>query len=51
MAAELATRAGAGIRRIARLLSDANGTSLGIAISDAEVALTLPRGLIDHPQA
>lgn len=42
--AELATRAGTGIRRIARLLRQANGTSLGIAISDAEVVLTLPRG-------
>jgi ATP-dependent DNA helicase RecG len=42
--AELATRAGTGIRRIARLLKEANGTDLGIAISDAEVALTLPRG-------
>ncbi|MGH3938548.1 MAG: RNA-binding domain-containing protein [Pseudonocardiaceae bacterium] len=44
VAAELATRAGTGIRRIARLLREANGTSLGIAISDAEVVLTLPRG-------
>ncbi len=44
VAAELATRAGTGIRRIARLLRQTNGTSLGIAISDAEVALTLPRG-------
>ncbi|MBV9011380.1 MAG: putative DNA binding domain-containing protein [Pseudonocardiales bacterium] len=43
-AAELATRAGTGIRRIARLLRQANGTSLGISISDAEVVLTLPRG-------
>lgn len=43
-AAELATRAGTGIRRITPLLKDTNGTSLGIAISDAEVALTLPRG-------
>ena len=42
--AQLATRAGTGIRRIARLLREANGTELGIAISDAEVALTLPRG-------
>ncbi len=44
VAAELATRAGTGIRRIARLLQQAHGTSLGIAISDAEVVLTLPRG-------
>ena len=42
--AELATRAGTGIRHIARLLRQANGTSLGITISDAEVVLTLPRG-------
>ncbi|MGH3926214.1 MAG: ATP-binding protein, partial [Pseudonocardiaceae bacterium] len=39
----LATRAGTGIRRIARLLKEAGGTSLGISISEAEVALTLPR--------
>ncbi len=44
VAAELATRAGTGIRRITRLLKEANGTELGIAISEAEVALTLPRG-------
>ncbi len=44
VAAELATRAGTGIRRIARLLRQAHGTSLGIVISDAEVVLTLPRG-------
>ncbi|MGH3768880.1 MAG: RNA-binding domain-containing protein [Pseudonocardiaceae bacterium] len=44
VAAEFATRAGTGIRRIARLLRQANGTSLGIAISDVEVVLTLPRG-------
>jgi len=43
-AAELGTRTGTGIRRIARLLRQANGTSLGIAISAAEVVLTLPRG-------
>ena len=43
-AAGLATRAGTGIRRIARLLKETNGTNLGISISDAEVALTLPRG-------
>jgi predicted HTH transcriptional regulator len=42
--AQLGTRAGTGIRRIARLLREANGTDLGITISDAEVALTLPRG-------
>ncbi|MGH3839739.1 MAG: ATP-binding protein, partial [Pseudonocardiaceae bacterium] len=44
VAAELASRAGTGIRRITRLLRQTNGTSLGIAISDAEVVLTLPRG-------
>lgn len=43
-AAGFATRAGTGIRRIARLLRQINGTSLGITISDAEVTLTLPRG-------
>jgi ATP-dependent DNA helicase RecG len=41
--AELATRAGTGIRRIARLLREHNGTELGITISDAEVVLSLPR--------
>ncbi len=42
--AQLATRAGTGIRRIARLLREAHGTQLGIAISDIEVVLSLPRG-------
>ncbi len=42
--AELATRAGTGIRRIARLLREHGGGELGITISDAEVVLTLPRG-------
>lgn len=41
--AELATRAGTGVRRIARLLREFGGLSLGIDISDAEVVLTLPR--------
>jgi len=41
--AELATRAGTGIRRIARLLRDHGGGELGITISDAEVVLALPR--------
>lgn len=41
--AQLATRAGTGIRRIARLLRQAHGTELGIEISDAEVVLSLPR--------
>ncbi len=42
--AQLATRAGTGIRRISRLLREVHGTKLGIAISDAEVVLSLPRG-------
>jgi ATP-dependent DNA helicase RecG len=42
--AALATQAGTGVRRIARLLRQANGTELGIVISDAEVRLVLPRG-------
>jgi predicted HTH transcriptional regulator len=46
--AQLATRAGTGIRRIARLLREANGTELGITISDAEVVLTLPRGSVQR---
>jgi ATP-dependent DNA helicase RecG len=41
--AQLATRAGTGIRRIARLLRERSGAELGISISDAEVVLTLPR--------
>ena len=41
--AQLATRAGTGIRRIARLLRQAGGAELGITISDAEVVLSLPR--------
>jgi ATP-dependent DNA helicase RecG len=42
--AQLATRAGTGIRRIARLLRETNGTELGIDINDTEVTLVLPRG-------
>lgn len=42
-AAQLATRAGTGILRIARLLREQSGRELGISISDAEVALVLPR--------
>jgi predicted HTH transcriptional regulator len=45
-AAQLATRAGTGILRIARLLREQSGRELGIAISDAEVALILPRAAI-----
>jgi predicted HTH transcriptional regulator len=41
--AQLATRAGTGIRRIARLLREAYDAELGIVISDAEVVLLLPR--------
>ncbi|MDL5157469.1 RNA-binding domain-containing protein [Actinomycetospora termitidis] len=43
VASGLATRAGSGIPRIARLLRKSAGTTLGISISDAEVVLTLPR--------
>lgn len=39
----LATRAGSGVPRIARLLRQASDATLGIAISDAETVLTLPR--------
>ncbi len=42
-AAGLATQAGTGILRIARLLREHSGQELGISISEAEVALTLPR--------
>lgn len=43
MASGLATRAGSGIPRIARLLRQSSESTLGIAISDAEVVLTLTR--------
>lgn len=42
-ASRLATRAGSGIRRITRLLREAGSGDPGIAISDTEVVLTLPR--------
>ena len=42
--AQLGTRAGTGIRRIARLLRERSGQSLDIKISDAEITLVLPRG-------
>ncbi|MGH3232932.1 MAG: RNA-binding domain-containing protein [Streptosporangiaceae bacterium] len=42
-AAQLATRAGTGVLRIARLLRESSGQSVDIRISDAEVALILPR--------
>jgi ATP-dependent DNA helicase RecG len=41
--AQLGTRAGTGIRRIARLLREHSGQHLDIKISDAEVALVLPK--------
>jgi predicted HTH transcriptional regulator len=41
--AEFATGAGTGLRRIARLLRENGGLELDIRISDAEVALILPR--------
>jgi ATP-dependent DNA helicase RecG len=44
--AQLATRAGTGVRRIARLLREHSGQDLGIQISDAEVVLILPRGSV-----
>jgi len=43
-AGQLATRAGTGIRRITRLLRETDVDGPDIAISDAEVVLTLPRG-------
>lgn len=39
----LATRAGSGVPRIAKLLREASDATLGIVISDAETLLTLPR--------
>jgi len=42
--AQLATRAGTGIRRIARLLRENGDRELGIRILGVEVTLTLPRG-------
>lgn len=39
----LATRAGSGVPRIAKLLREASDSTLGITISDAETVLTLPR--------
>jgi hypothetical protein len=44
-AAQLGTRAGPGIARIARLLREHSGRSLGIQISEAQVVLVLPRAL------
>lgn len=42
-AAQLATRAGTGVLRIVRLLRENSGQNVDIRISDAEVALILPR--------
>lgn len=44
-AAQLATRAGTGVLRIARLLREHSGQSVDIRITDAEVALILPRAV------
>jgi ATP-dependent DNA helicase RecG len=41
--AQLATRAGSGIRRITRLLRENGGRELGLTITNAQVTLTLPR--------
>jgi len=41
--AGLVTRAGTGVRRIIRLVREATGLNLGIAIRDFEVLLTIPR--------
>lgn len=47
-AGQLATRAGSGIRRIARLLKEVGSTGPEISISDAEVVITLPRARVGH---
>jgi ATP-dependent DNA helicase RecG len=47
-AAQLATRAGTGVLRIARLLRENSGQSFDIKISDAEVTLVLPRRVPVH---
>jgi predicted HTH transcriptional regulator len=41
--AGLVTRAGTGIRRIIRLVREATGREVGLAIRDFEVLLTIPR--------
>jgi ATP-dependent DNA helicase RecG len=43
--AGLVTRAGTGIRRIARLVREATGREIGLEVRDFEVLLTLPRKL------
>ena len=48
--AQLATRAGTGIRRISRLLREQSGGDLGIVISDVEVVLSLPRASSTDPR-
>jgi ATP-dependent DNA helicase RecG len=41
--AGLATRAGSGVRRMVRLVREATGQDIGIAISEAEVVFVIPR--------
>lgn len=41
--AGLVTRAGTGIRRIARLVREATGREIGLNVSESEVQLTIPR--------
>lgn len=41
--AGLVTRAGTGIRRIARLVREATGREIGLRVSESEVQLTIPR--------
>lgn len=41
--AGLVTRAGTGIRRIARLVREATGREIGLNVSESEVKLTIPR--------
>jgi ATP-dependent DNA helicase RecG len=41
--AQFATRAGSGIRRIARLLRESGDRKLGISVTNTQVTLTLPR--------
>jgi len=46
--AGLVTRAGTGIRRIARLVREATGREIGLRVSESEVRLTIPRKLPAH---
>jgi predicted HTH transcriptional regulator len=41
--AGLVTRAGTGVRRMARLVREASGKDIDLHISDAEVVVALPR--------